>query len=196
MTSRTLSASALRVALASALVAAPFAGASADTYRIDPSHTYPSFAANHMGISWFRGKFNKTAGTIELDRQAKTGRIEIIIDAASIDMGHAQLNKHLLSADLFDVEKHPEIRFTGSDFRFEGDVPVAVGGELRMLGVSKPVELKLESFACRDHPMLKVEVCGAEATAVIDRSDWGLSYGAPPSTPEVRLAIQVEALKQ
>ncbi len=196
MTSRPLFPSAMRVALAAALVAMPFAGASADTYRIDPSHTYPSFAANHMGISWFRGKFEKTSGTIELDRQAKTGSIEVVIDAASVDMGHAKLNQHLLSADLFNVEKYPEIRFDGSDFRFEGDVPVAVTGQLEMLGVRKPVELKLESFACREHPMLKREVCGAEATAVIDRSDWGLTYGAPPSTNEVRLAIQVEALKQ
>src|SRR5262245_21488616 len=79
----------------------------ADTYKIDPEHTYPSLEVPHMGISTFRGKFTKTSGKVTLDRAANTGTVEVEIDASSIDFGHAKLEEHVRSKDFLDVQKYP-----------------------------------------------------------------------------------------
>lgn len=184
--------------LAAALaVAATGTALAADVYKIDPGHTYPSFEADHMGISVLRGKFNSSRGTITLDREKKTGSVEVIIDTASIDFGHDKLNAHAKNADMFDVEKYPTAVYKGTSMKFEGDVPVAVEGELTLHGVTRPVALKINKFKCIMHPMLKREVCGADASAEFKRTDFGISYGVPQfMQPEVRLQIEVEAHKQ
>ncbi len=177
------------------LLAAGTASAFAQTYNIEPNHTYPSFEADHMGISFWRGKFNKTGGVVKLDRAAKTGTMDITIDANSIDFGHDKMNDHAKGEDMFNVAKFPTITYKGKAIKFEGDRPVAVEGDLTMLGVTKPVTLAISKFKCIEHPMFKREVCGADASAEFKRTDFGLNYGTPRFAPEVRLAIQVEALK-
>lgn len=165
-------------------------------YMIEPNHTYPSFRAPHMGISWFAGKFNKTAGSISLDRAAGTGKINIVIDAASVDFGHEKMNKHARKADFFNVEKYPEIVYAGT-LKFDGDTPTSVDGSLTMIGQTKPVKLTVHSFKCIQHPMLKVEVCGADVSGEFNRRDFGMTYGSRDAAGGVaKLTIQVEALKQ
>lgn len=178
-----------------ALLALGTSAAFAQTYTIEPNHTYPSFEADHFGISVWRGKFTKTAGTVKLDRAAKTGTVDIAIDANSLDFGHAKMNEHAKSKDMFNVEQFPTITYKGKSMKFDGDKPVSVEGELTMLGVTKPVSLTIGKFKCIEHPMFKREVCGADATAEFKRTDFGLNYGVPRFAPEVKLAIQVEALK-
>jgi polyisoprenoid-binding protein YceI len=179
------------------LLAGAAAGAfAADTYSIDPAHTYPSFEADHMGgLSVWRGKFTKTNGTVVLDRAAKTGSVDIAIDPASIDFGFAKMNDHAKSADMFDVAKFPTVTYKGP-MVFKGDVPTEVNGELTLHGVTRPVKLTINSFKCIMHPMLKREVCGADAVANFKRSDFGITFGTPTFSPETKLAIQVEAIKQ
>lgn len=167
----------------------------ADTYTIEPGHTYPSFEADHLGISILRGKFTKTSGKVILDRAAKTGSMEIVVDAGSIDFGHEKLNNHAKSADMFDVEKFPTAKYVGKSIKFNGDTPVSVDGELTLHGVTKPLTLTINKFKCIMHPMLKKEVCGADASAEFKRTDYGISYGTPRFAPEVKLQIEVEALK-
>ena len=169
--------------------------ASAQTYNIDPNHTYPSFEADHMGISVWRGKFTKTSGKVTLDRAAKTGTMDITIDANTIDFGHAKMNEHARKKDLFNAEKFPTITYKGTAIKFDGDKPVSVDGQLTLLGVTKPVALTISKFKCIEHPMLKREVCGADAAAEFKRSDFGMNFGIPPFSPDVKLAIQVEAIK-
>jgi polyisoprenoid-binding protein YceI len=184
----------LIVALATAGVAtATFA---ADTYTIDPGHTYPSFEADHMGISILRGKFTKTSGNIVLDRAAKTGSVDITIDANSLDFGHDKLSAHAKNADMFDVEKFPTATYKSTAVRFKGNDPVAVEGELTLHGVTKPVSLAINKFKCIMHPMLKKEVCGADASGTFNRSDFGIDYGVKMGfSPQVKLLISVEAVK-
>ncbi|HEU4375646.1 MAG TPA: YceI family protein [Telluria sp.] len=184
----------LIVALLAAVSASAFAAA--DTYAIDPNHTYPSFEADHMGMSVLRGKFTKTSGTIVLDRAAKSGSLDITIDANSLDFGHERLNTHAKTADMFDVAKFPTAHYKSKSVTFKGDTPVAVEGELTLHGVTKPVTLAINKFKCAIHPMLKREVCGADASAEFSRADFGISYGVPKFAPEVKLAIEVEAIKQ
>lgn len=181
--------------LIAAVLAVSAGSTFAQTYNIEPNHTYPSFEADHLGISVWRGKFTKTSGVVKLDRAAKTGTMDIAIDANSLDFGHAKMNEHAKSKDMFNVEQFPTITYKGKSIKFDGDKPVSVEGELTMLGVTKPVNLTIGKFKCIEHPMFKREVCGADATAEFKRTDFGLSYGTPRFAPEVKLAIQVEALK-
>jgi polyisoprenoid-binding protein YceI len=177
------------------LLAAGTTSASAQTYTIDPSHTYPSFEADHMGISVWRGKFDKNSGTVTLDRAAKTGTLDITIDTGIGRLRHAKMNEHARGKDMFNVEKFPTITYKSKSFKFDGENLVGVDGELTMLGVTKPVALKVDKFKCIMHPRYKREVCGANAVAEFKRSDFGLNYGLPNFSPEVKLAIQIEAIK-
>ncbi|RJG07111.1 polyisoprenoid-binding protein [Noviherbaspirillum cavernae] len=181
--------------IAAALLAVSATSAFADVYNIEPNHTYPSFEADHLGISVWRGKFTKTSGKISLDRAAKTGTVDIAIEANSLDFGHTKMNDHAKSKDMFNVEQFPTITYKGKAIKFDGDKPVAVEGDLTMLGVTKPVTLAIGKFKCIQHPMFKREVCGADATAEFKRTDFGLNYGTPRFASEVKLAIQVEAIK-
>lgn len=169
--------------------------ATAQTYEIQNAHTYPSFEADHMGLSFWRGKFLKTSGKITLDRTAKTGTADILIDASSIDFGHAKMNDHAKGKDMFNVEKFPTVTYKSTVLKFDGDKLVSMEGEMTMLGVTRPLKLTVNHFKCIMHPVFKREVCGADASATFDRADYGLTYGIPRFSPEVKLAIQVEALK-
>ena len=181
--------------LIAVLLASASAGAMAQTYNIEPNHTYPSFEADHMGISILRGKFTKTSGTVVLDRAAKTGSVNIVIDANSLDFGHEKLNNHAKSADMFDVAKFPQATYKSKSITFNGDTPVAVDGELTLHGVTKPVKLTINKFTCIMHPMFKREACGADASAEFNRADFGIGYGVPKFSPTVKLAIEIEAIK-
>lgn len=180
--------------LAALLVLSP-ALAGAQSYNIDPNHTYPSFEAGHMGISVWRGKFTRTTGSVVLDRAGMKGTVEISIDAASIDFGHAKLEEHTRGPDFFNVERFPVITYQGTIAGWNGDTPATVDGQLTLLGQTRPVTLTIHSFRCIEHPMQHREVCGADASASFRRSDFGMNYGLQYSGDEIRLAIQVEALR-
>lgn len=180
--------------LAAAAATSAFA---ADTYAVDPSHTYPSFETDHFGgLSVWRGKFTHTDGTVTLDRAAKTGTVDLNIDPASIDLGNPKLDEHVKSPDMFDVAKFPTATYKGK-IVFKGDTPAAVNGELTLHGVTKPVNLTIDKFKCIMNPMLKREVCGADAIGSFKRSDFGVNYGQQFGfNMDVKLAIQVEGIKQ
>ena len=185
------------VAAISATAAFGVASANTVTYNLDPTHTYPSFEADHLGgLSTWRGKFDKSSGTVTLDRAAKAGTIEVKIDSASIDFGNAKLNQHAKGPDMFNVEAFPEAIYKGKFSKFKGDVPTEVEGVLTLRGVSKPVKLEIREFKCIQHPMLKREACGADAVGHFNRADFGLDYGVKMGfKPEVKLAIQVEGVR-
>jgi polyisoprenoid-binding protein YceI len=182
-------------ALAAVLATLTFPQAFAQTYNVEPNHTYPSFEAGHLGISVWRGKFNKTSGSITLDRAGKSGTVDIAIDPASINFGHAKMEEHSRSKDFFNVEQFPKITYKGKISKWNGDAPAAVEGEMTLLGVSKPLNLQIHSFKCIQHPMLKREVCGADASGGFKRSDFGMKYGLPAHGDDMKLAIQIEAIK-
>ncbi|MEO8016591.1 MAG: YceI family protein [Pseudomonadota bacterium] len=179
--------------LGGAVVAAPV------TYNVDPEHSYPSFEVDHFGgMSVWRGKFNQNSGTIVLDREAKTGTVNITVDTASIDFGIEKLNTHVKSDDpqMLDVVKYPAATYKGKLVKFKDGVPTEVEGELTLHGVTKPVTLTIRSFKCMAHPMKKKEFCGADAVGSFSREDFGVSWGkAFGFKMDVKLAIQVEATR-
>lgn len=164
------------------------------TYTIDPNHTYPSFEAPHFEqLSLWRGKFNRSSGKMTLDRESKTGTVNISIDATSVDFGNEMMNRSALGADYFNVEKHPTASYKGT-LVFAGETPAEVKGELTLLGITKPVDLKINWFRCMNHAMLKREICGTDAYAEIDRRDWGM-LGLIQYGPKVTLRIAAEAIQ-
>jgi polyisoprenoid-binding protein YceI len=172
--------------------------AAAETYQLDPTHTSPSFEADHFGgLSIWRGKFKKASGTVVLDRAAKTGTVDATIDLSSVGIGNDKLNEELVGDKFFDTAKYPTAVYKGTQIRFEGDKPVEVIGTLTMHGITKPVNLKIESFKCIQHPMLKREVCGTESTATFNRDDFGIDFGkAYGFNMKTTLNIQAEGVRQ
>ena len=163
-------------------------------YEIDPSHTYPSFEADHFGgLSMWRGKIKQNSGQIILDKAKKTGQVYVVMDMASIDFGHDKMNEHARGQELFDVVTYPQAVYDGK-LVFKGGKPVRVVGNLTLRGKTQPVNLKINSFKCMEHPFAKKEVCGADAKGSFDRSKFGVDYGLPVFKSNVNLAIQVEAL--
>lgn len=171
--------------------------AQAATYAIDPTHTFVTFEIGHFGASTNRGRFDKKQGSVEFDRAAKTGKVDISIDTTSVNTGTPTFDKHLQSADLFDTAKHPTIKFVSDKFSFNGDKVSEVTGQLTLMGKTAPVTLKATQFNCYDSPMLKREVCGGDFETTIDRTQWGMNYGVEWGFPKnVRLVVQIEAVKQ
>jgi polyisoprenoid-binding protein YceI len=171
--------------------------ATVDKYKIDPAHTYPSIEFSHMGISVWRGKFNKSSGRITIDRVVKTGTVEVMIDTASINFGLAAMDEKARSEDFFDVAKYPTATYKGT-LNFVGDQPGTVDGQVTIMGVTHPVKLTINLFKCMPHPMLKREVCGADAEGDLNWSEYGMKMSkfGQGEAGKVHLRIQVEALKQ
>lgn len=165
------------------------------SYTIDPTHTYPSFEADHMGVSVWRGKMNKNSGTVVLDKAAGTGTVEIVIDLASIDFGMPALNAWATGKDFFNVKKSPRATYKGTLEKFVDGSPTQVSGALTLNGQTQPVNLSIHLFKCIPHPMLKRELCGADASGTFNRDAFGLSAGKDYGfNMDVALRIQVEAI--
>jgi len=188
---------ALALILPLAVVAAP------NTYEIDPVHSFPHFMVNHLNAAFLYGRFNKTTGRLVLDREAKTGTIEITIDTASVDTGPHELqgrprtrDDHLRTPDFFNAKEFPTMVYRGSA-KWTGEWPTSVQGQLTMLGVTRPLNLEVVHFNCVPDPRAqgKREVCGANANATIKRSDFGMKFGIPGVGDDVRLLLQFEALR-
>ena len=177
-------------------LAAFAAQAQSASYSVDPTHTFVHFEASHFGTSTLRGRFDKKDGSISFDRAAKTGRAEITIDMASINTGVAPFDKHLKSKDFFDTDNHATAKFVGDKFSFNGDKVSEVAGTLTMLGKTMPVTLKATGFNCYTSPFFKREVCGGDFEATVQRSQYGMSYGLPGIPDNIRLLVQIEAVKQ
>ena len=150
-----------------------------------------------MGFSQQHGSFSKSTGKITLDRAAKTGTVEIVIDTTSIRTYDPRLDDQMKSENFFNVAKYPTLTFKGNNIVFDGDRVVQVDGDLTMLGVTKPVSLKVANFVCGEHPTNKKPMCGAEATTTIMRSEWGMKYALPKAvSDEIKLTIPIEAYKE
>jgi polyisoprenoid-binding protein YceI len=194
-----MSVSPLCAATAISLLAAAVAGSASaeETYVIDPVHSQPMFEVQHMGYSLQRGTFSKATGKITLDRAAKKGTIEVAIDATTVRTIDPRLDTHVRGEDFFNIAKHPSMTFKSTALTFDGDRVVGADGELTLLGVTKPVKLTVANFVCGDHPFNKKPMCGAEVSATIKRSDWGMKYGVPKAVgDDVKIMIPVEAYKE
>ena len=176
-------------ALSAPALAAP------ETYAIDGSHTFPRFSYDHMGLSTQLSKFSRTSGSIVLDKAARTAQVDVVIDMKSVETGFAPFNGHIQGADFLDTARFPTATYKSTRVVFDGDKPTAIEGNLTIKGVTRPVTLKVTRFVSTTHPMLKKPALGADATAVIRRSEFNAGAYAPAVGDEVTLSIAVEAVK-
>lgn len=170
--------------------------AAPETYVIDGSHTYPRFSYNHLGFSTQLSRFSNTSGKVIFDKAARTGAVDIVIDMKSVDTGFEKFDEHLRSADFFDTAKFPTATFKSTKVTFDGDKPSKVEGNLTIKGVTRPVTLTVTSFQAIPHPMLKKDALGANAFAVIKRTEFNAGMYAPHVSDEVRIDIALEAVKE
>ena len=185
------------LAVVAALGFTAAAHAESATYAIDPSHTYATFEISHFGTSTNRGRFNKTAGTVTVDKAAKTGALDVTIDTTSLDTGTAAFTKHISSDEMLNVAAFPTAHVVATKFVFNGDKIAEIDGTLTLMGKTNPVVLKAQNYNCYMSPMVKREVCGGDFDATIVRSQYGVTYGLNYGFPDaVHLVIQVEAVKQ
>ena len=168
-----------------------------ETYKIDPSHTYPSFEADHMGgLSLWRGKINSSTGEITIDTELNTGRVKVVMDMSTIDFGHQKMNAHAKRDDMFAVEEYPNAIFEGELVEFVNEAPTKVKGQLTLRGVTQPLTLAIKTAKCMLHPFKLKQVCGATAEGTIMRDDFGIDNAKFMGFDmEVRLLISVEAIK-
>lgn len=198
----------MRLPIAALLLVAGAATAAPVHYRIDPDHTYPSFAADHMGLSTWRGKFDQSRGTLTLDRAKHTGKVHIVTRIDSINFGNPPLTRmalrDVIPAPLCETEcaffaaaKYPTTTYNGTLTDFVHGAPTRVAGRLTLHGVTLPLDLKIERFRCVPDPMLHPrERCGADASATLDRADFGIDAGKSFGMDmRVSLRIQVEAVQ-
>ena len=183
---------AIAVLLAASL---PLAAHAADSYTVDPMHTFPHFSISHLGFSTLQGRFDESSGKITLNRAAKTGTVDIAIKAASVSTGFSKRDDHLKSPDFFNAAEFPTITYKSGSMKFQGDTPVTVDGSLTLLGVTKPVTLTIGAFKCGTNPMNKKEECGAAASGQFKRSDFGMKYGLPAIGDDISLVFEIEAYK-
>lgn len=170
--------------------------AAPETYVVDSTHTFPRFSYNHFGLSKQLSRFNQTTGTITLDREARTGSVDVEIDMTSVDTGYDTFNGHIQAEDFLDTANHPKATFKSTKVTFEGDAPVTIEGDLTIKGVTKPVTLNVTHFVAKPHPMLQKDAIGANASAVISRTAFNAGKYAPNVGDEVTLDISLEAIRQ
>ena len=183
------------IGIAGIALAAFAAGALAQSYTVEPRHTSVVWSVNHLGTSTFRGKLNKASGKVVLDSAGKGGSVEITVDPTGSLSGDDRLDKHLQGEDFFNPGKFATATFKSTKIEYNGPAPSKIEGNLTLLGVTRPVTLKVERWACRDNPMSKKPMCGGNVTATLKRTDFGMKYGVPAIGDEIRLWFSVEAYK-
>lgn len=180
---------AIAIALASPAFAAP------EVFVIDNNHTTPSFSYDHFGFSVQTARFNKTSGRIVLDREAKAGSVDVVIDTRSVDTVSPQLNEHIQGPDFLDTKAFPSATFKSTSVAFDGDRPVAIDGNLTLKGVTRPVSLKVTHYQLGLNPIINKKEIGANAVAIVKRSDFNAAKYAPNVGDEVTISIAIEAHK-
>ncbi len=183
------------VLLAVALAATSAAATAAESYKIDPGHTYGNFEIGHMGLSTMHGRIDVTGGTIVIDRQGDSSRVEVTLDPASVDTGHEKRDEHLRDTEgFFEVDKYPEMRFVSTSVSFDDDDEAEVRGDLTLHGVTRAVTLDVDDIKCMVNPLEKRNyTCGFSAQTTIKRSDFGMDAYIPLVADEVEIQIEAEA---
>jgi polyisoprenoid-binding protein YceI len=192
-----------RILAASLFAALPLAVAAApQSYSIDPIHTHVGFTVDHLGLSLIHGRFNRSSGKFTVDRAAKSGSVDLVVETASVDTNDSDKgarprsrDEHLRSVDFFNAAEFPRMVYKSSKVVFAGDNPAIVEGTLTLLGVTKPVTLKIERFRCNPATVTAKERCGGDATGNVKRSEFGMSRGIPSIGDDIALTLGFEGDK-
>jgi polyisoprenoid-binding protein YceI len=160
-------------------------------YTLDVAHTRLGFSARHAMVTTVRGAFKAFKGTATIDTaDPSASRVNLAIDAASIDTGVADRDGHLRSADFFDAETYPSITFASTKVERDGDT-WAITGDLTVKSVTKPVRIVFEETGSARDPFGNLRV-GFEGSTTINRKDWGLTWNAALETGGVLVSDKIK----
>jgi len=184
------------VLIAASIVFLPLkAMAAAESYTLDPHHSYVLWHINHFGFSNPSGKWY-TDGTLMLDKaHPQNSKVYVTIQMADMDTGIPELDKHLKAPDFFDVAKYPSTTFVSDKVELTGKNSAKVFGTLTLHGVSKPEVLKIKLNKVGENPITNKQAVGFSGTAEIKRSDFGMNTLIPGLSDEVKIDIEAEAFK-
>ncbi|MFT4264073.1 MAG: YceI family protein [Nocardioides sp.] len=173
----------------------------AGTYVLDTAHTRLGFSARHAMVTTVRGSFKEFEGTAVVDTaNPANSTVSVTIDANSIDTGNKDRDGHLLSGDFFETEANPKITFTSTAVEYDGET-WTITGDLTIKGVTKSVSVPFEPTGSAQDPFGNTRV-GFEGQAVINRTDFGLTFNAPLGTggvlvsEKIKLEFDISAIKQ
>ncbi|MGB0499496.1 MAG: YceI family protein [Rubricella sp.] len=177
--------------LASAIALAPF---SASAWTLDESHTSIVFTVSHLGFSDTTGFFEEFDGTVEFDPDnIEATSVSFTIDAASINTLWAARDEHVRNADFLDVANHPEITFVSTGVEQTGDNTAVLTGDMTMRGVTNEVAFNVELNQIGPNPFNpSQEIAGFTITGEIDRTDFGIDFGAPAVGAVIPVVINTE----
>lgn len=162
------------------------------TWNIDPVHSVAEFKVKHMMISNVKGQFTGISGTLRLDEEDVTkSRIEATIDASSVSTGDPQRDAHLKSADFFDVEKFPDLRFKSAGIVRQADGQLQVEGNLTIHGVTRQVKFAVEGPTAPGKDPWGNTRIGISASTKIHRKDYGLTWNAALETGGILVGDEV-----
>lgn len=170
------------------------------TYTVDPAHSRVGFVARHAMVTKVRGSFNDFEGTGQLDGADPTrSTLSLSINTASVDTRNDDRDAHLRSADFFDVETYPTIAFTSTRIEAVDNATFRVIGDLTIKDVTRPAEFEVDVTGTAVDPWGNTRL-GLEATAVVDRKDWGLTWntaleaGGVLVGDKVTLEVEISAI--
>lgn len=180
-----------------AAISMPLSAYAADTFAVDPMHTQTIFTINHLGYSMVTGNFHDINGRVSLDEQRPNdSSVDITIQTASIDTGVPARDKDLRSAGFFNVDKFPTMTFKSTSVKQTGAKTADVMGDFTLLGVTKPVTLKVTLNREAADQMRNAVVAGFTATTTIKRSEFGMKAYLPYIGDDVNIVINAEGIKQ
>jgi polyisoprenoid-binding protein YceI len=196
-----------KLAIGTCALTLPLAAtAQVENYVIDPFHTVPYFEIEHLGFAMIRGRFAKTTGKFTVDHSGKAGAVEIVIPTATVDTGDPDRegrprtrDEHLRTPDFFNATEFPTMTYRSSAVKFAGDNPEVIEGNLTLLGVTKPVSMKIERWRCGPDPRTqgKRYQCGGNASGSFKRSDFGMKFGLPNAIgDEVKIWMSFYGFRQ
>lgn len=170
--------------------------AHAEIYKIEPTHTRVQYRVNHLGFSEMPGIFSEVQGKIDFDpNKPGQAQVDATINTASVTMNNGLLDSKLKGKDFFNTAKYPAIRFVSTEIERTGPSVGTMQGELTMLGVTRPVTLKVEFRKKGWNKYQGGDAVGFSAWTKIHRSDFGMKYLLPDVGDDVSIRIDLEAVK-
>lgn len=168
----------------------------AQTFQVDPVHSYIIFRVKHMNAGYSYGRFNQFSGTFVIDeKNLARSSVQFELDTASVDTNNQKRDDHLRSPDFFNARQFPKIDFKSTSVRQMNNTTAEIKGNLTMRGVTKPVTATAV-FTGRTKNQQGKTVAGFEVTFTLKRSDFGMSFAQNTLGNEVRVTVSVEGVQR
>tara|TARA_R110002072_G_scaffold145791_1_gene292451 strand:- start:307 stop:942 length:636 start_codon:yes stop_codon:yes gene_type:complete len=168
----------------------------AEHYNFDKAHTQILFFVDHLGFSTSQGEFLGYDGSFDFDNEhPEKSSVDITIQSASIDMDDTPWDDHMKSKDFFNVEEFPTMTFKSTEIKVTGRETADITGDFTLLGITKPVTLKVKHNKSGKHAFSGKYVSGFSATTQLKRSDFGMVYGLPMIGDDIDIRIEVEGIR-